>query len=456
MSSASGQSRSNTEVQLPVDLGMAGWNALLPPRQSRASLEQDIEADYLIVGAGFAGLAAARRLYQLDNSANIVILEASQVAEGPAGRNSGFMIDLPHVLSSTDYAGKVQEDARRTRMNRDAISFARSASKEFNMPEEALRASGKINAAASRAGVRNNQSYARHLESLNEPFELYDQSEMQSLTGSSYYSSGLWTPGTAIIQPALYIRCLADGLSSRNQCQLYEASAVTALLRQDDRWLARTNKGSVKASKVILAVNGLIESFGFYRQRLMHINLYASMTRELTAEEVNALGGESRWSFTPSNPLGSSVRRIDGAGGHRILIRNRCTYDPGMRPSPSAIGRISGDHDAAFRNRFPMLGQVDMEYRWSGRLCLSRNDVWAIGEQAENLYSACCQNGLGTAKGTIAGIVTAEMASNSTADSLIPDYLEESPPTKLLPEPFMSVGASGYLKYREWRAGKEL
>ncbi|MCA9772984.1 MAG: FAD-dependent oxidoreductase, partial [Myxococcales bacterium] len=49
-----------------------------------------------IIGAGFAGLAAARRLAQLRPQDTVVILEARAVAEGPAGRNSGFMIDLPH------------------------------------------------------------------------------------------------------------------------------------------------------------------------------------------------------------------------------------------------------------------------------------------------------------------------------------------------------------------------
>jgi len=443
-------------TQLPVDLGQSGWNALLPHRQVCQRLEHDIDADYLIVGAGFAGLAAARRLMQLDQDASIVILEAKQVAEGPSGRNSGFMIDIPHAVSSANYAGKADEDARCTRMNRAAIEFARAAFEDYQMPGETLVVSGKVNAAASAGGFDNNQAYARHLDSLDEPFQLLDHIEMQTLTGSDYYRGGLWTPGTAIIQPALYIRCLAEGLAGQDQCSLFEESAVTSLGQRGDRWRAETDSGSVTVSKVILAVNGLIEAFGYYRHRLMHVNLYASMTRELSAEEVDLLGGEPRWAFTPADPLGTTVRRIDGSGGHRILIRNRCTYDPKMRPSPAAIGQVSGDHDRAFRSRFPMLAQVNMEYRWSGRMCLSRNHVWAIGEPAKNIYSACCQNGLGTTKGTIAGIVTAEMASARRSDSLIPDYFEEAAPEKLFPEPFMSLGAGNYLRFREWRAGKEL
>jgi len=97
-----------------------------------------------------------------------------------------------------------------------------------------------------------------------------------------------------------------------------------------------------------------------------------------------------------------------------------------------------------------------MEYRWSGRLCLSRNSVWAVGEVEKNLFSACCQNGLGSTKGTIAGIVAAEMACEKPAESLVPEFVHEALPQKLFPEPLMSLGVSNYLKYREWRAGREL
>ena len=335
-------------LQSPADLGAAGWNALLPVRKPRSQLQEDFEADYLIVGAGFAGLSAARRISQLASGARIVILEAHEVGQGPAGRNSGFMVDLPHSVSSSNYSGAENEDLRQTRMNRTAIQFARNMVEEFKLPDETFDHCGKTNAAASRQGIKNNTSYARHLDRLDEPSRLLDQNDMQSITGSDYYQGGLWTPGTAIIQPALYIRGIADGLTQRSDIWLYENSAVTEIGKRGDRWEVKTAFGSVVADKAILAVNGLIENFGYYKKHLMHINLYASLTRELKQEEVAKLGGESRWGFTPSDPLGSSVRRISGTGGHRILIRNRCTYDPKLKLPSNAISRVAIVHDRSF------------------------------------------------------------------------------------------------------------
>ena len=114
-----------TRVDLkPADLGESGWNAILPNREPFPPLQRDIDCDYLVVGAGIAGLAAARRLRQLDAKASIVLLESRQVGQGPAGRNSGFMIDLPHALTTGSYAGEDSSDRREIRMNRAAIAFA--------------------------------------------------------------------------------------------------------------------------------------------------------------------------------------------------------------------------------------------------------------------------------------------------------------------------------------------
>jgi glycine/D-amino acid oxidase-like deaminating enzyme len=440
----------------PADLGASGWAEILPPRVPRAALRQDIDCDYLVVGAGFAGLAAARRIRQLDPGAATVLLEARRVADGPAGRNSGFMIDLPHALASGSYGGTSEQDSRNIRLNRAAIDFAADAVREYGLDAEAFARRGKINAAAGRPGSEHNRAYARHLETLGEPCRLLDARQMKEVCGSDYYLGGLETPGTAIIQPALYVRSLADALAAGAHCRLYENTAVEALERRGERWRALAADGSVSAARVILAVNGLIETFGFYRHRLMHINLYASMTRALEGREIDALGGVENWGFTPADPIGSTVRRIDASGGTRLVIRNRCTYEASLRLPADRLSRVRRDHQRSFHARFPMLCDVGMEYTWSGRLCLSRNEAWASGELAPGLFSACCQNGLGTTRGTVAGIAAAEQAHGGGEPGLVPDFPAHEQPNRLFPEPFMTLSARGVIRFKEWRAGREL
>src|SRR5690606_25818116 len=147
-----------------VHRGPAAWNALLPAETPAPPLEGDIGVDVAIVGGGFAGLSAARRLRQHDPGLKVAVLEAGGLAEGASGRNSGFMIDLPHDLQSDDYAGKgVEADKKMIALNRAAIAFAKDCVAEYRIDPAYFDPAGKINGAVSDTARSLNVSYARHL-----------------------------------------------------------------------------------------------------------------------------------------------------------------------------------------------------------------------------------------------------------------------------------------------------
>lgn len=440
--------------RLPVDPGPAGWDKLLPPAPPAAVLEARITADWLVIGAGYAGLAAVQRLSELHPGARIVLLEASRVGAGPGGRNSGFMIDLPHDLASADYGGALDSNRMETRANRAGIDFAARMAAQHGLPPEAFVRSGKVNAAATERGHSHNLDYARHLTALGEAHDMLDAAAMQDMTGIAYYRSGLFTPGAAMIQPAMFVRGVADGLRS-NRVQLFERSPVTALNLQQGDWTATTPMGAVTAPRVILAVNGHAESFGQFKNRLLHVFTYASMTRALSAEETARLGGRAQWALTPADPMGTTVRRVSGTGGDRIIIRNRFTCDPSMQVGEARIAAVGRDHDRAFAARFPMLAGVAMEHRWGGRLCLSWNNVPALGEVEPGLFSAVCQNGLGTAKGTLHGMLMAELASGHRSE-LLSEVMAQEAPRRLPPRWLTWAGATARMRWGEWSAGAEL
>ena len=54
-----------TIKRLPVDTGVSGWEAISTRTAPVRMLDGSVSADWLIIGAGFAGLSAARRLAQL-------------------------------------------------------------------------------------------------------------------------------------------------------------------------------------------------------------------------------------------------------------------------------------------------------------------------------------------------------------------------------------------------------
>lgn len=437
----------------PVHRGPAAWSAILPGQPAPVVLDQDLVADFVLVGGGFAGLSAARRLRQLNPGAKVVVLEAGRLAEGASGRNSGFMIDLPHDVQSDDYSGGANDRAQ-IALNRSAQGFARGAVEDYGIDRNFFDPAGKVNGAASAEADRLNTSYAEHLSAMGEPNTRLDAQQMAEMTGSRHYVSGIYTPGTVMLQPAGYIRGFGEGLR-REGVGVYETSPVLRLEGQGAGWVVTTPKAKVTAGKVIFANNGQLESFGFAKNRLMHVFLYASMTVDLGAEAVKRLGGQPRWGITPSDPMGTTMRRIDsGQGGNRIVTRTCATFEPGMEASAASLARTAKVHRQKFDERFPQLKGAKMEFAWAGHLCLSRNGVAVMRELDRGLYSACVQNGLGTARGTLTGIGAAELASGVESD-ITRHFLAEAEPTRLPPQPFSTIGANAYLRYKEWRAAKE-
>lgn len=444
---------SHSARRTPVHRGPAAWSTILPGQPAAMPLETDTTVDFAIVGGGFAGLSAARRLMQLNPGAKVAVLDASRVAEGASGRNSGFMIDLPHEVQSDDYSGS-GDDRAVIALNRSAIGFARDAVADYGINSNYFDPAGKVNGAASEVADRLNTSYANHLTEMGEPNERLDAQAMIALTGSRHYVSGIYTPGTVMLQPAGYVRGFAEGLR-KDAVGVFENTPVLSVTRQGANWLLATPKAKVAAGKVIFANNGQLESFGFAKNRLMHVFLYASMTVDLGPDALKVLGGQPRWGITPSDPMGTTMRKIDlGQGGNRIITRTCATFEPGMIASEASLRRTAAVHRQKFDERFPQIAGTRMEFSWAGHLCLSRNGVAVMRELETGLYAACVQNGLGTARGTLTGIGAAELASGATSD-ITRYFLAEAEPTKLPPQPFSTIGANAYLRYKEWRAGAE-
>lgn len=440
--------------RLPVDTGESGWLALSERRMPLQTLDSARTADWLIVGAGFAGLSAARRLAQLRPGEKIALLEAQELAQGPAGRNSGFMIDLPHNLAAGEYSpGNAAQSKQEIVQNRHAIRFAASAAEEYAMPPSVFDQAGKVNAAATERGEKLNTGFARSLELIGERYEKLDAQQMRALTGSSYYSCGVRTPGAVMIQPADYIGSLAAGL--RPVADIFERSAVVGIRREGRCWVARTPHGSLSAPKAILAVNGHIEDFGHFQGRLMHVFTYASMTRALRPGAADYVAtGTPAWGLLPADSMGATVRKISRADGERLIIRTRYTFDPALKVSAARVARMATVQRRSFDARFPQLKGVAFEFSWAGRLCLSLNHVPAFGEIEEDLFSACCENGLGTVKSTLAGVLAADLATG-TSSSLLTQFQAQPGPRRLPPAPVAYVGINSVIRWQELRAGRE-
>ena len=68
------------------------WINDLNPRINIKTINSDDECDWLIIGAGYTGLSAARKLAHLYPNKKIVLVDAQLAGEGASARNSGYLV----------------------------------------------------------------------------------------------------------------------------------------------------------------------------------------------------------------------------------------------------------------------------------------------------------------------------------------------------------------------------
>ncbi len=416
---------------LPSEDTSNGWSRILAARTPRPALDSDIVADWVVVGAGWAGLAAARRLAENRPGESIALLEAGTAGENASGRNSGFAIDLPHNVG--DSLAELEGSHRFMALAREAIGSLDAAVTRHRIDCDWSRR-GKYHAARSARGRRDVlEPFAKELEALGEPFRWLDSAALRREIGTPAYHSAVYTPGCVLFNPAALCRGLADHLPE--SVRLFENTPVTRMESRNGITLTAPG-GSARAPRMILATNGFAREFGFFTGRLVPVAAHASLTRRLTAEERTALGGEDDWGLTPANAIAGVTMRF--TRDHRILIRQGFRHAPGFRATDGERSAARRQHEACLRERFPMLPEVTMEHTWTGFICLSRNGAPGFGRVADNVWASVCQNAVGVTKGTIGGLLAADKACGR--DNELIGYMESlGTPQKLPPGPLVHM-----------------
>ena len=76
-----------------VNDNSCSWISDLVPRTDIKSIQSDKNCDWIIIGAGYTGLSAARKLGQLHPNQKIILIDAQLAGEGASSRNSGYLVD---------------------------------------------------------------------------------------------------------------------------------------------------------------------------------------------------------------------------------------------------------------------------------------------------------------------------------------------------------------------------
>ncbi|WP_322048409.1 FAD-binding oxidoreductase [Paraburkholderia sp. J67] len=436
-------------TRLPADDRTNGWSALLPKRTPRPPLEGEHSFDWVIVGMGYAGIAAARRLAELRPHDSIALVDSGEVGENASGRNSGFAIDLPHVPSTS--AASVEQGRRAIRVNRFVMAELEKQIVAHGIDCGWARRGRYHAAVTAKVAASALDSYAANLDAWGEPYEALAGDALAARLGTPYYHSAIYTPGTCLMNPAALVRGLADSLPA--SVSRFEHSAVIEIEPGGAAPYVRTARGRIRFGKLILAVNPFAQSFGVFENRQIPMLLFASLTRPLTSAQLAKLGTDPSWGITPAHGVAGSTLRL--TPDHRLLIRQGFEYSPSLSTNEARRSAARAQHAQLLAGRFGHLGhlgELEIEHFWMGWLGISHNHAPAFGQVSEHVYAAACCNGSGIVRHTAAGRLIAEHALGEHSE-LADDFLIQGTASYIPPRPLRDLGVLWTIR-REQASGK--
>jgi glycine/D-amino acid oxidase-like deaminating enzyme len=399
-----------------------GWYETLKEVPARDAARGSIEADFVVIGAGFTGLACARRLGALFAGADIVMLEADRIGAANSGRNSGFLLDI----SFYDDAPAAIQGAR-TRLQRGGLEEIRRVVTEHEIACDWQPWGNLYGAISDQEDRWLSRLGARYAEA-GEPLEEWPAGRMAEVTGSDRYRRGLFHPGTVLVQPAALVRGLAAALPEN--VRLFENSRVRRVKRHGSRLEILTGESRITAEKVFICANGGTPDLGHGKRRLAKVSTFAAMTPPLDGWP-GGIGEAEAFGLLPSFLGGPTLRKTKD---NRLLIRQNEAFTPRADPTAAEYGQFSDHARRTVERLWPELAKVPFDFIWSGVMSLTRNNAQVFGELAAGVFVSAFCNGAGNTSGTMAGILLAELSAGRSSD-LLSDQLRLPPPRWLPPDP---------------------
>jgi glycine/D-amino acid oxidase-like deaminating enzyme len=324
------------------------WINDLNPRTNIKSLLSNEESDWLIIGAGYTGLSAARKLGQINPNLKIILADAQLAGEGASGRNSGYLVDT--TLNDGFTSNKeLQNYKKKANIYSLGIDVVKKFIKEHQVDCD-WNESGKYFASSKIEDKKILGNFSNTLSKLGFKHSILGNKELSERLGTCFYNIGLYTKGGILLHPGKLVRAMVDALPSN--VYLYENSCLLNWSQNKDLIYCNFKNGTIKTKNVIFATNGFMKSLGIRSNYNFPITLTASMTRKLSDEEFKSIGEPKEWGVLPVRPMGATIRMTKD---RRILIRNTAEVHSPFSMSKKILEKRSISQKIGIQKRFPEL-----------------------------------------------------------------------------------------------------
>ena len=371
---------------VPFPLSPSLWAATAASAPVTEKLTENTRCDVLVIGGGYAGLSTA--LHLAERGVNVVLLEAREIGFGGSGRNGGQVI--PGLKYDPDDLIKMFGHER----GKWIVDFAgRTAETVFDLIDRHQMdvpnvRKGWIQGAHTEDALNTARARAEQWSRHGAKVRFLDRSETQSLLGTERYLGGWVDERAGAVQPLSYSRGLAKA-AQKAGARIFTDSPVAALKHQAGQWTAQCTSGSsVQAERVVMCTNAYCgDLWPELKPTIIDANTFQVATRPLPEHIKKTILPEGHVSSDTRNLL--LYFRLDHTG--RLLMGGRGPFREPKGPSDWAhLERV-------IKKMFPQAAGEPFEYRWCGRVAVTRDYLPHLHEPAPGLLVdiGCMGRGVG-------------------------------------------------------------
>jgi len=360
-------------------------------------LEEAVDCDVCIIGAGYTGLSSA--LFLAEAGYSVTVLEAAKVGFGASGRNGGQLVNsysrdvdviearygdkTAEVLGSMMFEGA---DIIRQRIQHYDIQCDYRPGGIFAaLNNKQLKGLAEQKSSWERYGNRN--------------LTMLSAADIKREVGCDNYVGGLLDMQGGHIHPlnlALGEASAIIGLGGR----IFEQSAAVDIT-YGEPITVRTAKGAVKAKYLLIAGNAYLPQGLDNRvtAKSMPCGSQIVVTEPLTEQQARSL-------ITHNYCVEDCNYLLDY---YRLTADNRLLYGGGVVYGAREPADIEQLIKPKILKTFPQLKDVKIDYRWTGNFLLTMSRMPQFGRIEKNAYYMQGYSGHGVTCSHLAGKLISEM-----------------------------------------------
>lgn len=355
-------------VDVPVWLGRRAADRRplrFPP------LRTNLDVDVVVIGGGITGASVAWRFAAAGT--RVALVESARIARGSTAASTALLMQEPDedfALLASKYGSararrmwqlslnathELVDTMTRLRIRcdlvrRDSVYYAKTSDHLHRLRDEHRR-----RRAAGFAGLWLDAGAVRRLAGFDA-------------------AGAIRTHGNAQVNPVAACVGLMRAAAGRG-ARIFEHSPVVATRPSKTHVIVETERGAIRASRVIVATGYATPYFKPLEARFRMMNTYVIATRPLTTTERRRLGLHAVMLWDTGRPYFYARWTPD----HRLLLGGA------DRPRVPEADRAAAVDDGArvildyFSRLYPTLAGVEIEHRWEGLFAATPDGLPYIG-----------------------------------------------------------------------------